>query len=131
MNAKEWVLICLWLWAGAFVVLPAISLWLHARLIRCLRSKHYILWLDIGAPTLANVAMRGGIPFGGVNFRLGSGGNKYLDWLSTQGNREAHDDVVAELGEKLRAFGWVAPLVMVVFTMAVVFVAYKLRSAGP
>ena len=130
MDAREWVLTCAWLWAGVFVVLPTISLWLHARLIRCLRFKHYVLWLDLGAPTVANVAMRGGVPFGGVNLRLGSGGNKYLDWLSTQGNRDVHDDEVAELGEKLRGFGWIAPMVLFVFTVAVGLMAYKMQLGG-
>jgi len=74
--------------------------------------------------------MRGGVPFGGVNLRLGSGGNKYLDWLSTQGNRDVHDDEVAELGEKLRGFGWIAPLVLFVFTVAVSFMAYKMQLGG-
>ena len=75
--------------------------------------------------------MGGGVPFGGVNLRLGSGGNKYLDWLSTQGNKDIHDEEVARLGEKLRSFGWIAPVVLLVFTVAVVFLAYKLRSGGP
>jgi hypothetical protein len=130
MDAREWGLICAWLLVGAFVVLPTISLWLHARLIRCLRSKHHVLWLDLGAPTLASVAMRGGVPFGGVNFRLGSGGNKYLDWLSTQGNRDVHDDEVAQLGEKLRGFGCIAPLVLLVLAVAVGFMAHKMQSRG-
>jgi hypothetical protein len=128
MNMRDWVLICWSVWGiGAFVVSPALALTLHARLIRRLKEQHYVLWLDLGAPTVAKVPMTGGIPFGGVNVRLGFTGNKYLDWLSTQGSGDIHDAEVASSGEKLRRFGWIGPLVLLAVAAVLVIAVRSVK----
>ena len=108
---------------------PALALTPHVRLIRRLKEKYYVLWLDLGAPTVAKVAMTGGIPFGGVNLRLGFTGNKHLDWSSTQGNGDIHDDEVASSGEKPRRFEWIGPLVLLLFA-AVLVIAVRSEITG-
>jgi hypothetical protein len=76
-------------------ITTALALASHGRLISCLRSNHHVLWLDLGAPKLWNVALSGGV-FTWSPLRGG-----YLGWLSINGYRDIHDDKIARLGRRL------------------------------
>jgi hypothetical protein len=107
-----------WVWFLPLVLIAAyvaMTLALHKRLIARLYSKHHVLWLDLGAPTLWDVLLSGGR----APQMSASGKLTYFGWLSTRGYADLDDAVAAQTGSYLAWRGWallalVAVLILVV-----------------
>jgi hypothetical protein len=109
------VVVCGVVLAAAFFGGPIVSVALHARMLKLLRSNHHLLWLDVGAPDLWDALAFGGWKFGGIPARSAGGviGSKYLTWLALDGYEQINDPAVARMGRRLRSLYlllWVALL---------------------
>ncbi len=104
------ILLCGIVVLGSLVVSSAVSLALHAHLLKRLRSNHHVLWLDLGAPSLWDVTLYGAIPFGGISARSAYPMSpcKYFNWLALGSDSELQDDDVASTGARLRRLFWLA-----------------------
>jgi len=113
-----WHIPVLWLGPVALallVVYVATSLTLHKRLIGRLHSKHQVLWLDLGAPTLWDVILS-------VRNRpqvSASGKLTYFGWLSARGYADLHDEVAARMGRQLALHGWALLVPVAVLSLLV------------
>lgn len=117
-------------WILSVVLLSLLLLWLgtfilHQQLISRLRSRHHVLWLELGCPSTWSQAFGSTMPiFGGSSFRgLGPGAPSmnYVGWIAIKGYLMIKDDRVAALGhglQSLRVIGGVWALVIVVATVA-------------
>lgn len=127
MSTGEWALALTALLASGFLAVSVICLQLHARLIRCLKSRHQVLWLDLGAPTWTKVLMTRGGLWGSPASGPGVPGHPYLDWLAIRGHRDIHDDEAARLGDRLKRVGGIGPSLLIVLVAALFFCVYTLR----
>ncbi len=117
-------------WVLSVVLLSLLLLWLgtivlHQQLISQLRSRHHILWLELGCPGAWSQAFGSAMPiFGRSAFRgLGPGapGMNYAGWIAIKGYLMIKDDRVTSLGnglQTLRVIGAVWALVIVVAAVA-------------
>ena len=86
----------------------AFATWLrlHHLLLADLRSRHNVMWLDLGAPTLFQVIVTRGRPGSG----LYGGHLDYGTWLYWKTYRDLHDEKISSLGDQVQRVSGLGPL---------------------
>jgi hypothetical protein len=94
----------------------------HARLLARLRSRHHLLWVDLGCPSLTSVLIGSRTLQATPDGRL-----TYRGWLSTKGYRDVNDPELEALGVQLQRL-WLSAVAWVCLALLLLAVAKYFRQ---